>query len=391
MTPTRHAKKRRLILYGITQNTYHCMDAALHYARTHHWTLCLDAALTWTIPLRWRGDGIIAFLSEGSALTDYVLSRPEPKVFITSAMPQVRGPRVIHDNRLAGHLAAEYFMGLGFSHYAFVKLRDMHFNAGQITGFRETLEKRGFTCQILEFTSPANRCKKPETWLRHLLHDLPKPVAIFAADDVLATDLVHVALEAGIRVPDDVAILGTPNIPEIVTASPVPVSSVEMDEEGVIFRACELLDAILDGERPPGQPICVPPRGIVERASTNVVVFGDRLVREAMEMMRTQIDRPIGIEQIADDLGVDRRQLSAAFRRSVGHSPHEVLLAERLRKVKELLTETPLTLPDIARQTGFTTHQYLCRFFREATNMTPSAYRRTRSRRIHPTSRQTVT
>ena len=379
--PGSHNRKRRLILYGVTRNSYHCMEEALRYARAHNWTLCLDAALTWTVPLRWKGDGILASLTEGDELTDYVLSRPEPRVLVGSTMPDVPGPRVLHDNRMGGRMAAEHFMRLGFTHYGFVKLRDMHFNIDQIEGFRGTLAEHGHPCQVHAFSSPENRRKHPETWLRHLLRDLPKPVALFIADDVLAADLVHVAVENGIRVPEDVAILGTPNIPEVVLAAPVPVSSVEMDEEGLIYRACGLLDSIMDGKRPPRRPICVPPRGIVERASTNVVVFGDELVRKAMELIRSRLDQPIGIQQIAADLGIDRRHLLAAFRRTVGSSPHEVLKTQRLLKVKELLLDTSLTLPAIAERTGFTTHQYLCRVFRSATGMTPATYRRTQTRR----------
>jgi len=66
-----------------------------------------------------------------------------------------------------------------------------------------------------------------------------------------------------------------------------------------------------------------------------------------------RIDEPIGIEQIAAGLDTDRRHLAQAFRRAFGRSPHDVLREQRLRKVRELLTSTDLTLPEIARRAGF--------------------------------------
>jgi len=372
--------KRRRILYGIARNTYQRLEGALRYAQEHDWDLCVDPALTWNIPLRWKGDGIIALLAEETPLTDYVLRRPEPKVLIENTMPHVPGPRVINDNVAAGRMAADYFTGLGFRHYAFVRLRDMYFNADQQEGFVKTLEAGGHACSVHAFTDPRNRYRHPESWARNVLKRLPQPVAIFAADDVLAADLVDLAVELGIRVPRDVAVLGTPNIAEIANHARVPVSSVEMNEEGLTYRACEILDAILHGASPPPSPVRVAPRGVVERASTDVVVVEDRLVRDAIETMRARIAEPIGIEQIAAGLHTDRRHLAQAFRRALGRSPHDVLREQRIRKVRELLTSTDLTLPLIARRTGFTTHQYLCRAFRQATGMTPSAYRHEKGR-----------
>ena len=144
-------RKRRRILYGVARNTHQRMEGALRYAHEHNWQLCLDTALTWHIPLRWQGDGIIALLAEGSDLTEYVLSRPEPKVFIEPTMPEVKGPRVINDNVAAGHLAAEHLAGLGFSHFAFIRLRDMYFNADQLRGFRDGLAVRGLPCRVCAY------------------------------------------------------------------------------------------------------------------------------------------------------------------------------------------------------------------------------------------------
>ena len=60
--------------------------------------------------------------------------------------------------------------------------------------------------------------KRPDTWtarrrwLKRGLADLPKPVAVFALDDLLAADVIETSVECGFRVPDDVAVMGAGNI-----------------------------------------------------------------------------------------------------------------------------------------------------------------------------------
>ncbi len=54
----------------------------------------------------------------------------------------------------------------------------------------------------------------------------------------------------------------------------------------------------------------------------------------------------------------------------------EEVNALRLRRVKQLLSETSCTLPVIAEQCGFAYHEYMSRFFKKHTGKTPGDYRR---------------
>jgi LacI family transcriptional regulator len=370
--------KKRRILYGVARNTYQRLEGALQYAHDHNWDLCVDTALTWHIPLRWQGDGILAYPAESNSLTDYVLSRPEPKVLVERLLPEMAGPRVVHDNIAAGTLAAEHFISKGFCNFAFVSLREMYFNNDQINGFKSRIEEAGHTASICTYPTDGNTPQPDqENWLRQILKKLPRPLALFAADDVLAVDIVHISRECGLRVPDDIAVLGTPNIPEIVERAPVPVSSVIMDEAGLIYRACALLDDILDGKQNPDNFTLVPPLGLAARASTDTSVFSNPLVRDGLAYIRDHCHEPIGVQEVADALNVDRRILSTVFKNVTGQTPHQAISAKRLEQVKYLLTTTDWPLPRIAATTGFTTHQYLCRFFKNATGISPSSYRST--------------
>ena len=367
-------KQRRRILYGIARNSYRLMEGVLRYAREHNWDLCLDTALTWRIPLRWQGDGIIAQFSQSNPLTEYILSRPEPKVIVERTMPEIPGPRVVHDNTAAGRLAAEHFLERGFEHFAFFFMREMYFNRDQIKGFRERLAENGIKPFICSPPESSETSPDPAAWLATTLPKLPRPLALFAADDVLAVDIVNIAGESGLNVPHDIAVLGTPDIAEIVEHAPVPVSSVTMDEEGLTYRACQMLDRLLDGNEPPAMTT-VPPRGVTARASTMTTAFSNPLVRDAISFIDSHYRDPVGVQEIAAALGIDRRRLSTIFKSVTGRTPHAAPANRRLARAQELLRTTDWPLPRIAAAAGFSTHQYLCRAFRRACGCSPTEFR----------------
>ena len=63
------------------------------------------------------------------------------------------------------------------------------------------------------------------------------------------------------------------------------------------------------------------------------------------------------------------------FQKALERTIHDAILAERLRKVKELLAETQLSLPEIAQRTGFAHSEYLSTVFKQQTGKTISEYR----------------
>ena len=68
--------------------------------------------------------------------------------------------------------------------------------------------------------------------------------------------------------------------------------------------------------------------------------------------------------------------MEARFKKLVGHSPHEEIDRVRLNRVKELLRDTDLSLYAIARRVGFQHAEYLSVWFKKASGMTPTDYRR---------------
>ncbi|WP_369056489.1 LacI family DNA-binding transcriptional regulator [Kineococcus terrestris] len=93
-----------------------------------------------------------------------------------------------------------------------------------------------------------------------------RPTALFAGNDSMAIGAVKAFLEAGLRVPEDVAVVGFDDLPESEFL-PVPLSSVRQDVTGVARRAVELLVALVEGGAPPQRAETVPAHLVVRASS----------------------------------------------------------------------------------------------------------------------------
>jgi AraC-like DNA-binding protein len=103
-------------------------------------------------------------------------------------------------------------------------------------------------------------------------------------------------------------------------------------------------------------------------------------VRKTQEVLETQFDRLINIEAIAQQLDVSYSTLRHAFKEFVGSSPKQYHLQLRLRKAKDLLQNTSLTIEAIADELGFGSAFHFSNVFRQSVGQSPSSWRRTNKR-----------
>ena len=89
----------------------------------------------------------------------------------------------------------------------------------------------------------------------------------------------------------------------------------------------------------------------------------------------------VSIELIADELGVSESSLIRSFRNGTGTTPGAYLASLRMKKAEELLKTTRWTIRRIASETGIQDANYFVKLFKRAYGMTPSAYRKTTTRK----------
>lgn len=105
------------------------------------------------------------------------------------------------------------------------------------------------------------------------------------------------------------------------------------------------------------------------------------IVRAAVEIVRTEFDRDLSIEEIADRLSVSASHLSRTFSTEVGQPLSAYLADVRLQHACELLEAGELSIKEIAQRCGYRDPNYFSRAFRGATGAAPSEYARERSHR----------
>jgi len=96
----------------------------------------------------------------------------------------------------------------------------------------------------------------------------------------------------------------------------------------------------------------------------------------AVEFMHANLDRSIGIDDIAQAVGLSGSHFARQFRASIGLPPHQFLIQLRLEQAKRLLKETNTSVAEIAFSSGFANQEHLTRLFRKYWDVTPASYRR---------------
>jgi AraC family transcriptional regulator len=101
-----------------------------------------------------------------------------------------------------------------------------------------------------------------------------------------------------------------------------------------------------------------------------------RQLRRVREFIDAEISNEIAISDLATVARLSQFHFIRAFKDSVGQSPYQYVLSERIRRAKGLLSKHEFSLSDVALATGFSGPSQLNRVFRKFVGVTPAAFRR---------------
>ena len=101
----------------------------------------------------------------------------------------------------------------------------------------------------------------------------------------------------------------------------------------------------------------------------------DPWLSSLLHWTRSRLDRKITIEQLADAAHVSPRTLTRRFASTTGTSPHQWITGLRVRRAKDLLETTTLSIEEVADASGFGSAALLRHHFHAAVNVSPSSYR----------------
>jgi len=332
---------------------------------------------------RWGGDGLIvqyAGETMGAELRDAGL----PVVNVATRILPAPFPSVVADDRAVGRFAIDHFLDLGLRRVGFVG--SPRLTCAEVRGRAFVEQARAAGLEVHTYRlgeapgeAPSNYAQDRRALTRWLA-GLPKPIGLLCCHDVRGRRLINLCRELNVRVPDEVAVVGVDNDEPACELAQVPLSSVRPDAERVGYEAARLLDALMAGEAPPAEPIRIPPLEVVRRRSSDTLAIEDPVVVEALRHIRADGAVAGGVEALARKVCVSRRVLERRFRQWLNRSPLEEIRRTRLERARRLLRETELSIGVVARRVGFADGKSFATVFREATDLTPTEYRRRHQR-----------
>lgn len=364
----------RMVLHGIAE-----------YARIHGPWIFHTEPPYYMNPSRKRNmlDWVKKWQAHGIVMLDCDMFRGMDKLGIPIIISHVvrkhppKHPCILSDGQTIGRMAAEYFIDRRYRHFAFCGFKDMPWSQNRMQGFCQTIHQTGYSAHCLEgpiFRQPllwGNESNALLDWLK----TLPQPIAIMACNDDRGRQILNACRMGGIRVPEDVAVLGVDNDPLVCGLSFPLLSSIALNFRKGGYQAAELLHNLMAGKKVTRQQITVEPLYIETRHSTDNTALHDPLVANAICYIRNHLREPLQIEDVAQAVSTSRRTLYQKFQEVLGRSVHEEIRRVRIQEITKMLLETNFSIAQIAIALNFSSDKHFARYFAKEMGLSPRAFR----------------
>jgi LacI family transcriptional regulator len=373
-------KRQKRVLLALGWYDYRLHQGIEKYAQEHGWHLYADLAREKVIPWGWEGDGVLAWLGAGDDLAEFVESTRKPTVDFSLRRPQLKFPRVLEDHVHAAQLVTDHFISRGFGNFIFYSDADNWSYEERGKGFVSTLEAAGRKCLWLrwhrsaDFASGREEWKRKRKWLGAEMKRAPKPLAVFAANDQLALDVLESCENLGVTIPDQVAIVGAEDYLLAPDAMHIPISSVDTNLESMGYRGAELLDRLMSGQPAPKAPIRIPAKGVVVRRSSDFLAIKHQGVAKSLRFIWEHCHEPICVKDLVVVAAMSRRGMHKAFLEHIGRTPGQELQCVRIERAKKLLAESGNKIGALARMCGYQSVNSFCIAFKRSTGMSAKCY-----------------
>ena len=374
-------KKQKRVMLALGWYDYRLHQGIEKCAREHGWHLYANLAREKVIPWGWAGDGVLAWLGAGEDLVEFVKAVRKPTVDFSLRRPELKYPRVLEDHAQAAQLVADHFLSRGFRHFLFYSDTDNWSYEERGRGFLHALKQAGHEAtwlrwhQSAAFTAGRDEWKQKRKWLAAEMKRTPKPLAVFAANDQQAQDVLESCESVGISIPEQVAIVGTENYLPAPDTMRTPISSVDTNLETMGYRGAELLEQLMNGEPPPGEPIRIPAVGVVARKSSDILTIAHPGIARSLRHIWDHCHEPICVKDLVGIAAMSRRGLHMAFLQQLGRTPGEELQRVRMERAKQLLNGSHHKIETVAGLCGYQSANSFCIAFKRVTGMSASQFR----------------
>lgn len=202
-----------------------------------------------------RVDGVILFPEEDDAPDEYlheVWERGMPLVTVDREMPRTHADHVGTDDYAGARTATDHLLDLGHRRLAHI--------AGPVKATTARERRRAFEDAVHAAADTQCRVEVStdfhsgyEQALRLLANEVDRPTAIFCATDLIAGEVYRAATELGIRIPDELSVVGFADMMTARFLYP-QLSTVRQFPEAIGRRSARMLLDRLEGRLVDGLP-----------------------------------------------------------------------------------------------------------------------------------------
>ena len=383
--------KQTTILFFVSLDRS-CFDAQMEglfrHPRAKGWHVQMVSAALSAARIRksiefWKPAGIIVECGDTLKVTSSLfMGVPTVMIDIGRRTPPARFNVVGFDSAAAGRLGAEHLLALDLPAYSYIGYwHPMLWDRQRRRAFAETVLKAGRP--VSEFFSflplpPAERHKRLRAWMKAL----PHPCGVMACNDTVGEEVLNICSQLGLRVPEDIAVLGVDNDVTLCENTDPPLASIVPGTYRSGLLAAQILARLMSsGVSRDAEPVQMtyPPLGVEMRQSSRRIRCDQSKVASALEMIRRCACDGMRVADVVAAMGMSRRAAEQHFRLATGKSILEEISDVRFGKVFELLRDPNRQIGAIAGTCGFSTEVALRKAFRLRTGMSMSAWRKWKS------------
>lgn len=313
----------------------------------------------------WKPSGIILDASGDTRRINLTALKRLPCVCLTPSSDEVRRsmPTICSSPREIAVLAARELLKREIRTLAFIDAPDKPSWARiKQDAFRRIAELHGLSLVV---TNP-----------RELVR-LPRPIGLFAVTDNLASEALVAAERAGLRVPEDLAVVGVDDNPEICENCTPTLTSVRPDFHRLGFIAAQTLGKCIAAPRRRIASTEVSPVGLIRRSSSDA--HADACVNRALEEIRLHACEGLSVADVAALFGsCSRRSAELRFKRATGKTMTEALLDARLARASVYLMKGNTAISAVANFCGWKSDIAFRKAFKAKFAILPSTMRKSR-------------
>jgi len=103
--------------------------------------------------------------------------------------------------------------------------------------------------------------------------------------------------------------------------------------------------------------------------------FTRNQLQQAIDYIHTYLNRDLSLAELASVVNISPTYFASLFKKTMGISPHQYVIQQRIERAKVMLMKTDLAIADIALQVGFSSQSHLTQQFKRVTGMTPKQVR----------------